>query len=86
MINKRGVVSVLGINIRQIMSLRYFVRYFRDLRSWRRSGGHVGKYYPVLEDYADSAGTNKGHYFRVPQIKWFDLVHTTLADIHLQSF
>ena len=59
----RLLISLIGLNPRAVIALRFMPRYIRDKRRFRSAGGIIGEQFPVLVDYADSAGVAKGHYF-----------------------
>jgi SAM-dependent methyltransferase len=59
----RMLVSLLGINPRTLLSIRYFARYIADARHFKSAGGKVDQFFPILSDYRDSAGVAIGHYF-----------------------
>lgn len=57
------------ISIRRNVSAKYFthfsqlLRFLRNLAEFRRFGGRVTNFYPILDDFKDGAGTASGHYF-----------------------
>lgn len=56
-------VRELGVDPRGIGRLGMLGRYVADLRKWRRLGGKVDEYHPILRDWQDSAGVASGAYF-----------------------
>lgn len=44
-------------------AIRNLPRYLSDRSAWRRAGGSITATLPILNEFADSAGTAKGHYF-----------------------
>ena len=54
---------MLGIDPRKTVSLKKYPLYLRQRREWRKQGGEISANFMVLSDYADNAGTAKGHYF-----------------------
>ncbi len=54
---------LLGFNPISLFSLRHLPRYKRDRKEYLRRGGKITYSYPILYDYADSAGSASGHYF-----------------------
>ena len=52
-----------GIDPRKLTALKYILRYISEVRQWRRMGGNITSYYPLLSDYDDRAGIASGHYF-----------------------
>jgi SAM-dependent methyltransferase len=65
----RNIAKTLGVNPALIKSLRHIPRYLSDLRKYNRlavNGGlpaRTGQLFPIIGDYADSAGSANGHYF-----------------------
>ena len=57
------ISSLLGINPRAILALRFLPRYFKESRMFSAAGGSIEERFPILTDYKDSAGVAKGHYF-----------------------
>ena len=57
------ILSLFGINIKDILSLKNYFRFRRDRKEWLRQGGEITKNFMLLQDYSDNAGQNKGHYF-----------------------
>ena len=57
------IASFLGLNLNKILSLRYFNKFINDILTFKRAGGHISHYYPLLENYKEQAGSTKGHYF-----------------------
>ena len=53
----------LGVDPKAISSLQFYPRYLKERRAWIKKGGKIKENYMILSDYADSAGTAKGHYF-----------------------
>lgn len=56
-------IFALGFDPRVLLSYRYYPIYKKQRREWLSKGGEITKNYIILSDYADSAGTAKGHYF-----------------------
>jgi hypothetical protein len=44
-------------------SLRFVSRYLDDRAAFARAGGRIDHDYPILDDYAEQAGSARGHYF-----------------------
>ena len=42
---------------------RYLWKFYEDKKQWLDQGGKITRSARILSDYADSAGTVKGHYF-----------------------
>jgi SAM-dependent methyltransferase len=56
-------LALFGIAPSQARQLRHLPRFLRDRREFKRQGGRIASYYPILMDYADSSGVASGHYF-----------------------
>ena len=54
---------LLGAYPRRSRSLRYVPRYLDDRAAFLAAGGQIKYRFPILEDYAEQAGTARGHYF-----------------------
>ncbi len=59
----RSYLPLFGLHPTSLRHLRHGKRYFRDAREFRRQGGKITIYRPILEDYADQSGVASGHYF-----------------------
>lgn len=58
------IANTFGINIFRLAKLVYFPKYLRDLRHWRRQGGRVDGYHPILAEFSGTeAGQATGAYF-----------------------
>jgi len=57
------IMSNLGLNVRKIISYRYLFRFIRERNRFIRLGGKGTSLYPILDNYYESAGSCKGHYF-----------------------
>lgn len=53
----------LGFDPRKLLLWRFYPRFFGDRRKWLQSGGTINRNLMILRDFADSAGTARGHYF-----------------------
>ena len=53
----------LGFDVRKIPTYKYYFQFRRDKSKWLKQGGKITHNYMILSDYADDAGTIKGHYF-----------------------
>lgn len=63
---KKSIVSImqqLGFSPKELISLKYYLKYRRERKEWINKGGQISHNYMVLTDYEDKAGTAKGHYF-----------------------
>ncbi len=58
-------LGAIGFDPSRAMGLRDLPRFLRDMRAFRTEGGTVDAISPVLADYRDSAGSARGHYFRM---------------------
>jgi len=54
---------LLGFDPRQLIGLKYFHNFVKDLVRFRKLGGHVDAWYPILVDKHGQAGAARGHYF-----------------------
>jgi SAM-dependent methyltransferase len=54
---------LLGRYPRRKSSMRYLARYLDDRATFVAAGGRIAQRFPILTDYADQAGTARGHYF-----------------------
>ena len=57
------VLLNLGFDPRKLLSYRFYPKFRKDKSEWLKQGGKITHSFMVLADYADSAGTSKGHYF-----------------------
>jgi hypothetical protein len=57
------LVSLIGINPRALLALRFLPRYLAEKKRFQARGGVIGEQFLILTDYEDSAGVAKGHYF-----------------------
>ena len=53
----------LGVDLRKILALFTFPRYFFHVFLWIKNGGEISKIYPQLTDITTESGNAKGHYF-----------------------
>ncbi len=42
---------------------RFAPKVFGQRAEWKKQGGKITRFYPILDDYGDTAGVAKGHYF-----------------------
>lgn len=56
-------LRILGVDLQSIFNLRNLPRYLREFRLFKKSGGSVGRIYPMIGDYKSSAGVMSGHYY-----------------------
>ena len=42
---------------------KYLRKFYKDKKQWLAQGGTITREFRILSDYADTAGTVKGHYF-----------------------
>lgn len=58
------VKNTFGIDIRALAMIFYFPKYIMQMMAWRRSGGRIDEYEPILSDYfGTEAGLASGGYF-----------------------
>ena len=53
----------LGFDPRKVISLKFYPKFKKDKSQWLKQGGKITHNFMILSDYADNAGTSKGHYF-----------------------
>lgn len=53
----------LGFDPRKLLSCKFYPKFRKDKSEWLKQGGKITHNYMILSDYADNAGTSKGHYF-----------------------
>ena len=53
----------VGVDFRSISNARFLSKYIADTRIFKRMGGIIDSYYPILHDYSDISGVANGHYF-----------------------
>ncbi|MFS0738639.1 DUF268 domain-containing protein [Sphingomonas sp. 1P06PA] len=76
------IFTLFGLDPANLRHLRHVPRYVRDLRAFRRAGGQVDSYYPVLRDFTDSSGSATGHYFH-QDLLVAQAIHAAAPDRHL---
>lgn len=59
----RVFLALIGVDPRKILYFRYFHRYLSDYLKFKKAGGYVTNYFPILDDFAAQAGAASGHYF-----------------------
>jgi SAM-dependent methyltransferase len=57
------LLVLLGAYPRRSRSLRLVPRYLDDRAAFLAAGGSIRHRFPILDDYAEQAGTARGHYF-----------------------
>jgi hypothetical protein len=61
---QRKIQNTFGIDIAGVLAIIYFPKYLYQLFRWRRMGGRVDGYEPILSDfYGTEAGNSSGGYF-----------------------
>jgi len=53
----------LGFDLPKVLSYKFYLKFRKDKAEWKKKGGKITHNYMILSDYADNAGTAKGHYF-----------------------
>jgi hypothetical protein len=53
----------LGLDLRRIKDLRHFPKYIYQRSKYKKLGGEISHYYPILSEYDVQAGSARGHYF-----------------------
>jgi hypothetical protein len=59
----KSYLAGLGILPIRISLISKIPRFLKERRNFRVKGGVISHFYPLLNDYTDSAGTASGHYF-----------------------
>jgi SAM-dependent methyltransferase len=57
------LLLAIGIDVRKFKSIRHIPKYFSDRAAFKKAGGTITEIYPVFGDFAEQAGSGKGHYF-----------------------
>jgi hypothetical protein len=57
------VISGLGMDPRKLAALRMAPRFLAERSQFLKACGRIDRLTPILSDYADQAGTARGHYF-----------------------
>jgi hypothetical protein len=64
MLRLKAVLKVLfGVYPRRTSTVRYLPLYLQQKAAFLAAGGKIAREYAIFEDYADQAGTARGHYF-----------------------
>lgn len=58
----RIFISV-GLDIRNLINLKYILKYLKSEKEWIKQGGKINKRFIVLRDFEANAGSSKGEYF-----------------------
>ena len=53
---------------------RFYPQYRKDKSQWLKQGGIITREFMILDDYSDSAGVAKGHYFH-QDLRVANLIH-----------
>ena len=56
-------ISLIGIDLKNIYFLKNLIRYFKHYLLFKKLGGKVKNFYPILYDFDASAGNIKNHLF-----------------------
>ncbi|MDC3396800.1 DUF268 domain-containing protein [Candidatus Pelagibacter sp.] len=56
-------LNLMGLNLRKIFCLLNLPKYIQDYFLYKKLGGKVKNFYPILEDFNVSAGNIKNHLF-----------------------
>lgn len=57
------ILIQFGINPRKFVSVFRVFHFLKDVIIYRRKNGVIDRWFPILDDYSESAGSTKGHYF-----------------------
>ncbi|MCP5395344.1 MAG: DUF268 domain-containing protein [Sphingomonadaceae bacterium] len=77
----RSLMS-FGFDPRKLAAWRHYPLYRKQRAEWRRQGGKIDRTFRILSDYADSAGSARGHYFH-QDLLVARLVHEDAPKRHL---
>ena len=56
-------LHLFGLNLKTLIAFKKFPRFLKELHIYKKEGGKVDNFFPILYDYRDQAGSVKGHYF-----------------------
>ena len=56
-------LNLIGINLKKIFYLKNSIKYFNQYLLFKKLGGKVKSFYPMLDDFDDDAGNIKNHLF-----------------------
>ena len=56
-------LNLVGINLKKILYLKNLIKYIKQYFFFKKLGGEVRSFYPMLDDFEDSAGNIKNHLF-----------------------
>jgi len=56
-------LNLIGINLKKIFFLKNIIKYFNHYLLFKKLGGKVKNFYPMLDDFDDIAGNIKNHFF-----------------------
>lgn len=62
--------------------IRENLKYYSDIRAFKKAGGNITHYYPVLRDNTNQAGTATGHYFH-QDLLVASLIHDANPERHI---
>ena len=54
---------VVGFDPDVLLNHRHFPQYFSDSKKFKKAGGQIANYVPILSDKSEQAGSARGHYF-----------------------
>jgi len=54
---------VIGFNPEILWNYRHLPRYFSDSQKFKKAGGQISQYMPILSDKTEQAGSARGQYF-----------------------
>ena len=49
-----GILKILGLDIKAIFAIRFLPKYISDIFRFRRMGGKINSYFPILRDFHDN--------------------------------
>ena len=53
----------LGIDPRKVASIPQFLKYLEDIKKYKSLNGVINKFFPVIHEFNEEAGSARGHYF-----------------------
>jgi len=62
--------------------IRENLKYYSDIRAFKKAGGKITHYYPMLRDQTNQAGTATGHYFH-QDLLVASLIHDANPEKHI---
>ena len=73
---------LLGIDLKILFSLYKLPKMLKEYFIFKKKGGKIDKFFPILYDYNESAGSIKSHYFH-QDIRVSSLIYSKIPANHL---